>query len=363
MIKRPAPKTFSAEAQQMILNASAQQTGTQTVVKSYNPDYPVFEIPVNQKLLVYIPNHTITNANGDVELRKDKFAAHPVRDGRSYGNIRCTNGVIAPDFGLDGSCPCCQALNECWDLFNAEYGQIAKSKGIDTSTEDGKAAMKADYMKLRDEFAIKTAEVWYTFPIVVIDCEEKDGKLSTTPKLNEQGQMTGKPYFYSIRERTFEDKWGKAFDSLAEDDGTHNPAGMWAVLNFTYTPKDGSQPTKMDSARALSVAFKQVDDTYKAYAEYFDKVTEGWTPEVAMKEIVLDVFRDMAETKDATDAVMAGTRDKLLMFKAAEANALAGGTAPAIGTSDANETLKNFGVGETDGGNVTAEMPNVGIQA
>ena len=103
MLRRPKPKKLSVEEQQLITTASAQQTGKQSFVKSYDPDYPVFDIPVNQKVLVYIPNHTITDENGAVSLRWDKFAAHPCKEGRSHYDIRCSAGVIAPSLGLDGS--------------------------------------------------------------------------------------------------------------------------------------------------------------------------------------------------------------------------------------------------------------------
>ena len=50
MLRRPKPKKLSVEEQQLITTASAQQTGKQAFVKSYDPDYPVFDIPVNQKV-------------------------------------------------------------------------------------------------------------------------------------------------------------------------------------------------------------------------------------------------------------------------------------------------------------------------
>ena len=67
MLRRPKPKKLSVEEQQLITTASAQQTGKQAFVKSYDPDYPVFDIPVNQKVLVYIPNHTVLGEDGTVK--------------------------------------------------------------------------------------------------------------------------------------------------------------------------------------------------------------------------------------------------------------------------------------------------------
>ena len=57
MLKRPEKKNFTADEKSSIVNASRNQTGKTQVIKSYDPAYPVIEVPVNQKLLVYIPNH------------------------------------------------------------------------------------------------------------------------------------------------------------------------------------------------------------------------------------------------------------------------------------------------------------------
>ena len=111
MLKRPVKKELSVEEQQSVLSASRGQTGKASVIKSYDPEYPVFEVPVNQKVLVYIPNHVIQSEDGSVDIRADKFAAHPYQMGREYGNIRCTSGVVINSLGLDGTCPACDATS------------------------------------------------------------------------------------------------------------------------------------------------------------------------------------------------------------------------------------------------------------
>ena len=344
MLKRPKPKTFTEAEQAAINAASAAQTGQSTTIKSYDPNFPVFEVPVNQKLLVYIPNHTVMDADGGVHLRMDKFAAHRVIDGRSFSNVRCADGVVIESLGLDGTCPLCQAMSECWDLYNKEYADIARARGIVLGSPEEKDALKEERQKLVSGMVIERAKVWYTFPIVVIECVEKDGKLTLNPKRTADNGIIGKPCFYSIKQDSFITKWGAAFDALddVDEDGNSNmnPAGRWAVLNFTYQSKDGSY-NKMQSALNLSVAFKDMQG-YEKWAEYFDKMTEEWTPEKAREVLVLDAMHDMDELHEAADTIMRPVRDKLAMYTLS-ANS-AGAPVPVASSADA--ALANFGGGE-----------------
>lgn len=358
MLKKPKAKSLTAEEAATITNASAQQTGKMQTQKTYDPDYPVFDIPINQKLLVYVPNHIVTQPDGSLGLRWDKFAAHPVIDGRSYGNIRCTQGVVVDRLGLDGTCPLCNASSEIWDLYHKEYEAIAKTKGIAVDAPEAKDALKEDRKSLAQAMAIKSAEVWYTFPIVVIECEEKDGQLTTTPKKTADGQIVGKPYFYSIREKTYIDKWVPAFDTVESDEGITHPGGRWVILNFTYTPQSG-QHTKMGSANALKVVFKTMSADYDSWARYFDDMTKDWTPEKAQEVVVLDAIRDMEETQEVTDQLMKPVRDKLALYS------LNGGvpSTPQIGgaMTDASSALEGFGatpVSQPSGGELPPEALN-----
>lgn len=371
MLKRPAPKKLSEASQNAITAASAQQTGKTARIKSYDPDFPVFDVPINQKVLVYIPNHTVMMPDGSISLRMDKFAAHPVIDGRSYGDVRCTSGIVVDELHLDGSCPLCDGLNECWELYNHQYADIAKSKGIDPKSAEAQEGLKADRVDLIQKMNIKQADVWYTFPIVVIDCEEKDGVMTVIPRKDAEGKIKGTPMWYSIRERTYMEKWIAGFDSIDTEDGStpNNPAGMWAILNFTYTPKSGNHD-KMGSAKALKVTFKSMPG-YNQWAEYFDSLTEEWTPAKAQEVVVLDVVRDMDEMKQVADSLLKPVRDKLAMYALSSGGAVA--PMPAIGTSaNADAVLAGFGgatpvaapptAGALPPNDLTGEMPNVGVE-
>ena len=359
-ISRPKPKTLSVEAQNRIIQASAQQTGQAVREKSYDPNFPVFDIPVNQKVLVYIPNHTVTNADGTVGLMMDKFAAHPVRDGRTFANIRCSAGLVDDELHYDGTCPLCNGIAENWELYNFQYPDIAKSKGIDISSPEAQEGLKKERQDLVRNMTIQKAEVWYTFPIVVIDCEEKDGQLTTVPKKDAEGRIKGTPMWYSIREKTFNDKWVAGYDSISTEDGEtpSSPAGLWAILNFTYQPQSGNAD-KMGSARALKVTFKQMGENFKQWATYFDDMTKEWTPAKAMEVVALDVIRDMDELNDVADTLLKPVRDGLAMYKLRQSG---GSSAPQVTGGSPEALLQNFGAtpqGEAPA--LGAEMPNVPI--
>lgn len=369
MLKRPAPKKLSEAAQNAVTAASAQQTGKSVRMKSYDPDFPVFDVPINQKVLVYIPNHTVMGPDGTLSLRMDKFAAHPVIDGRSYGDVRCTSGVVVEELGLDGTCPLCDGMNECWELYSHQYADIARTKGIDPKSAEAQEGLKPDRIDLIQKMNIKQADVWYTFPIVVIDCEERDGQLSVIPKKDGEGKIKGTPMWYSIRERTYQEKWVAGFDSIETDDGSTptSPAGMWAILNFTYTPKSGNHD-KMGSAKALKVTFKTMNG-YDQWAEYFDQMTEAWTPAKAQEVVVLDVVRDMDEMKQVADSLLKPVRDKLALY--ALQNNSVPSAPPAVGAgSSADAALAGFGgatpvtppSGALPAGDLTSEMPNAGVE-
>lgn len=344
-IKKPTPKTLSADVAQSVMMASANQDVSSSRVTSWDPqNFPVFDVPVNTKVLIYIPNHQVQQPDGSMGLRMDKFPAHPIIDGRTFGNVRCINGLVNddPQLNWDGTCPLCDALSEVWDLYGKQYADVARSKGIATDAPEAQEALKADRTELVRNRVIKEAEVWYTFPIVVIKCQANaDGTMTTNPELTPDGKLQGTPMWYSIRERSFEEKWVAGYDSIEGETPT-SPAGYWAVLNFTYTPKSGKHD-KMGSARALKVTYRTMQQ-YGEWATYYDKLTEDWTPYQATQTVVLDTIRSKEETQEVTDQVMKPVRDKLALYSLSQANAVA--PAPAVGgATSADSILQNFGGG------------------
>ena len=332
-IGRPTPVNL-AQISSALTQASAVQTAGSRVEKSYDPNFPVFEVPVNKKLLVYIPNHTTVLEDGTTDLVMDRFLAHPVRDGRSYHNIRCSASIQVPSIGWDGTCPLCNAVqNELWPLYHKEMEALCRSRGLNHDAPETKEIIKPDSKEWLQNRPIREAERWFTFPIVVI--ETKEGTVD--PALDENGGLVGHPCFYSVREVTYNDKWVAGFDTLDTVAPTH-PGGLWAILNFTYQPKSG-KPDKMGSAKNLKVTYKTYEN-YAQWAQYFDQMTAAWTPAKAQEVLALDAVRTMDDLIGITDNVMKADRDKANLYN------VMGGTpsaAPAIPQSTAEQTLQNFG--------------------
>lgn len=348
MAFKPTPKKFaSKESFENVSQASHNQTGKRVTVRSTDPvNFPVFETPINQKVLVYVPNHRVTNAEGAEEMRMDKGAFHAVISGGQYMSLRCYSGIFNEDEGYDGSCPLCDTQNDIWELYRKEYASIAKAKGIDPDN-DPEDLLKPVRQELTKNMVVKAPEVWYTFPIVVIECEEG----TTNPKVGEDGKLKFQPMWYSIRESTYIDKWAKAFETMA-DSPTH-PAGNWFVLNFTYTPKSGKHD-KMGSARALQVGCKQMSADYIQWADYFNKLTEEWDAFKAQETVIANQYYDLEDVKKIADEAMKPVRQKLEIFELKE-QGITGGTA--VAPTNAQQALAGFGsVTEqsADGGAVPA---------
>jgi len=338
-LARPKPKTLTPEQSQQIVAAASQQQPKTAKEKSYDSDYPVFEVPINDKVLIYIPNHRQTNPDGTVRLRADKFTAHPITDGNSFGNVRCLRDLKMPELGYDGSCPLCEGMDDVWNLYKAEYEGVARARGVATDAPEAKELLKTERKDLANSRVIRESEVWMTFPIVVVACEKNGSEPTDTRRpILQDNKLQFQICWYSIREMTYLDKWEKVLNDTVSDDAVAAPAGMWAILNFTYTPKSGKHD-KMGSAKSLSVTFLSKPE-YAQWAEYFDQLSVGWTPEKAQEVVVLDALRDMEETTEIADRLLKGVRDRLAMYDLGKASALA---IPAPTSNSMESALSGFG--------------------
>lgn len=364
MLKRPAPKTLPKEEVEQIVKSGQELVAQTGIIKSYDESFPVFDIPAGNKVLVYVPNHTVMTAEGVSSIRCDRFLAHPCRNGKQFETVRCSNGTVSPTLHLDGTCPLCNSVEKCWELYNAQYADMCRAKGIDASTEDGYKAAQPIRDELRSKFAVGKSEMWLTFPIVVIECEERDGIGTGIAKKDANGRINGKVYFYSIRESTYTDKWVKPLDSLSVDSVITHPAGTWATLNYQVTDNTGKvvqNPKARDAAKSLTVSYKQMPPEYNQWAEYFDKLTEEWTPEKAMEVLVANQLRSMEEMVEANDILMKKTNEMLALMSSANANKMLAPSkvAGAIegGAQSAEEALSSFGVAPATAPNVGADAP------
>lgn len=300
------PKTFSPEQLDAIKVEAANQTPDVVIPKSTDPEnFPVFEIPVNSKVKIYVPNHIVTDEKGIVSLRMDKPLYHTVIDGKRFRKIRCING-LSEAVGYSGECPFCNGESEPWDLANEMIKEQCKVRGLDPNDSENEAVktVKREYYSKR---VIKAPEQYYTFPIVVLETNPDNIKELV---VDENGMPKHKTYWYTISKSAYEKKWLKTLEGL-EDEPTH-PGGYTFILNYTYESKSGDY-NKRDSARELQVVSCKIKG-FDQVAPILDKETEEWDPIKAMQTIYDNMYYDEEDLKAEADRLLAPTREKLAIY-------------------------------------------------
>lgn len=307
MAMKMRPRTFKAEQLNAIKNESAMQTTEVVIQKSADPEnYPVFEIPVNEKVLIYVPNHVITDENGVEELRMDKPLFHSVLDGKRFRKVRCIRGLSA-ETGYSGECPFCNGESEPWDLANEIIKEQCKARGLDVADAENESvkSIKRENYSAR---VIKSPDQYYTYPIVVIETDPNDFKKII---MDENGIPKHKTYWYTISKSAYEKKWAKTLEGM-EDEPTH-PGGNCFILNYTYESKSGEY-NKRDSARELQVVAKKIKG-FQVVALMLDKETEDWDTLKAMNTIYDNMYYEEEDLVGDADRVLSSTREKLAIYQ------------------------------------------------
>lgn len=312
MLGKMKPKEFTSEELDAIrVESASQTTGTGGAPeKSADPEnYPVFDIPVNMKKLIYVPKHTITGEDGTEELRMDKPLIHSVINGKKYQKIRCIHG-LSEATGYSGYCPLCDGEDEPWDLANAQIREQCNLRGFtsEDKTNETVRSIKRDYYGLR---VIKSAELMYTFPIVVIETDPSDIKKIV---VDENKNPVHKTYWYTISKVAYEKKWLKTLEGM-EDEPIH-PGGHFFILNYTYDSKSGEY-NKRDSARELQVVAKKIKNS-EDLAKLYDKETEDWGVAKAISTIFDNMYYEEEDIEAETNKILASTREKLVLYKLCE---------------------------------------------
>lgn len=307
------PKVFTPEQLEAVKKESVSQTTETVIQKSTDPDkFPVFEIPVNAKRLIYVPNHTVMDEDGIESLRMDKPLIHTVIDGKRFKKIRCVRG-LSSDAGYSGECPLCEGTSEPWELANEMIKEQCAQRGLDVNdseNESVKAIKRENYSKR----VIKAPDQYYTFPIVVIETDPDDIKKIIN---DENGVPKHKAFWYTISKGAYEKKWLKTLEGM-EDEPNH-PGGYFFILNYTYESKSGDY-NKRDSAREMAVIPKNFKNSADL-ASALDKETEEWDIAKAITTIYDNMYFEESDIQTETDKVLAPTRDKLAIYAAAASGA------------------------------------------
>lgn len=356
MALKPARRNFTQEELTAALNMSRETAGARAAEKSLDPEnYPAFEVPINDKVLVYVPK--------SAEFM-DRFALHYCTKGKSSQYVRCVNGIEMTSLGLDGTCPLCDAQAFSWALAREELGAIAASKGLDPESDSLSGALKGDWKTVLERRAVRDARVYLTFPIFVIETKYDDLKKQHTTDVvlnSATGKPTGRLMWYTCSESLFKEKWLKSLEGAPSDDDGNtltNPFGHWFILNYTY--ETSGQHNRRDSAKNMTVTYKthgaKAAASYAIVASEFDVRAESWTAAVAAGVLRDNQFYSMEELKEASAEFIQPTIDKLALFETAGAVSQAVVVPGAGSAASANAVLGAFGAGSVPG-----MPPQVGI--
>lgn len=332
-----------------MLAQAGEQEASSGSSKVWNSDYPIFPTPINRKVLIYVPK--------DFDQRKVECLIHDTHKGKAFGQARCINGLSAgfEAFGYTGECPFCQVTADAWELYNFKLDQKAAELGIDRQN-DTDNLLKGTKENLLKEMAVKNADKYICFPIVVLPSTNA-GELDPTSK---EG---AKAYFVLWRKSRFDEKFSS--DTL---DGRESIAGTFQRWSFTYDTK-GQQPTAMLSAKALQVKILEKPEILaqlNPYIEGCEQLAAPFTALQAVDNVKALNFYSYEDTQKEAEACIKPTRAILAAAQSlgggAQAPAINGVAAPAIGTSAGNaaDVIANFGQTAPAGG---VPMGNVGVVA
>lgn len=307
-MKKLKPKVLSNEARERVMTQAGAQEESRSIPKSLDPKhFPVFEIPVDAKALIYVPNHVVMNSEGVAELRMDKPLIHSVQDGKRFMKYRCIYSIT--DEGYSGECPLCDATDDCFTLANHKIAEQCSIQGLDAEDKENKAVKSVRSTNF-GAMVIKQPKRYYIFPIVVFETLNDDGKNMVK---DENGAYKFRIYWYEISQAMYDKVWKKTLDGM-EDEPSH-PGGHCFLLNYTGN-KD-----KMTAALNFSVAARNIKGLEKVTSQ-LDKLTEGWTPAKCSETVLSAVFYEEADLQEVADEVMEPTRNMISVY---EASKVAGG--------------------------------------
>lgn len=332
------PKTLTPEQLNKVAEVTAAQTGKQQYKRTLD-DSEVFQIPVNEKILIYVPNHNEI-IDGVEMLKMDKAFIHTVKNGNITQSIRCTAGI--EELGYS-SCPLCEVEQSHWDLVRLQTEETCKKQGIDPNDRDSDH-VKSIWRKFKDSMALAGHKRKYTFPIAVIDARSKD----------EDGLPTFKIVWYSISEKFYKDKWGTAllsiqsgseeldFDAestVADDVVLPSPGGRVFELDFTYDDKENKH-NKVQSALHLKVIPKSVGDKWKPLLAKIEEEAKSYTVERCVTTVVDNLFYEEEDMRAIADEITAPVLQRIALYESIGGSnsgiaGLPGSTAPTAGSIEA----------------------------
>lgn len=317
------PRKVSAEALQSLATQAQAQRFFNVVPKSEDPEnYPVFGLGENT-YFVYVPNHVVVNEEGEETLRWDAPFIHTLVDGKSYPKVRCAEGVVHDDLGLDGTCPICDNLGIVNEVAEMEARQAKIRAGFDEN-DDSDAAKQVSAPFFSSRIMKKKARS-YTFPIVVFEREattNEKGKTIYSLVKDKDGKFQYRVMWYTVSESMYNDTWKQELDKQtenSEEDIFTTPAGLWFTIKGTYALKPNEKWSARDAARKFTVAMANPpkdlgnEDEAIAFEKALDELTAEWTPEKAIEMVIANHFLPVEDVQVEVDRLIQPLKDKLAL--------------------------------------------------
>lgn len=349
---RKVPTELLAQLNQ---GAATQEISKGGFSKSTDPNFPVFGTPINKDILVYIPMLNVVDGENGPQMNLLSVFTHTYREGKFTNMLRCISGLDGEVFsalGYDGTCPACEAVKDCWALYNRKMETAARSMGVDPQNDPGDVLKTVRRTNL-DEMAIKNSEEYVTFPIVVIPTEEK--KLVPAKDAIQNLQ----PQFVVWTRKRYEKNILGALDSMLNNPG--HPGGMFWVWKFTYDTQ-GKQANARDSAK--NAKYMPITDANFLNAlnpakPALEQAVSAFTNAKASEVIVSNQFMYKDDLEEKVNKIMANTRNLLNL---SEVESMGNGT-PAITAAPTAAPNPLAGFGQLPDFSTGSGFGNIGVEA
>lgn len=307
-----------------------------------DPRFPVFRTPVNTDVLVYIPRTNVTVGENGEDMGLLTTIMHSWQKGKTFGQLRCMNGLtggLYDQLGYTGTCPCCQAMEDVWNLRSAKIDAEAKRLGIDPQN-DPTNLLKSVKERANGEMDMKPGEEYVTFPVVLIPL-----KAPMTPADDALENL--QPQFVIWRKKRYEESLMSAFASVMNP--PPHPAGQFWLWKFSYDT-GGKQANARDSAKNAKYQLISdpssiaILDKFRTKAE---EVAQEFTNVKATEVLYANQFMYAEDLQTEVDGIMAGTRRMLDLIQSGGSMGQPGleaGAVPGLGAGAAEASpLASFG--------------------
>lgn len=334
------PVKLSAEQTAAVAQSLGSQDISSKTPRVLDENFPLWEVIVNDKGLVYIPNFT-QEVNGVKQLAVERAFIHDIRLGKQFMKIRSTQGLngLPEELGISGQDPLSEAEQVNWDLYNKKAEIKGHQLGVDPRSDD--EGMKNARRALINAFTVKQAREFYTFPIIHISTEkDAQGKNDIRKILRgADGNVVFKVYYYQVSEAQFTKQFKPIMDTLEEGETL---GGQF--YSFSY---DTGKATEMldNPKRDSGLNFKPTMIPMKAIDEAgrkaLDQYAVEFTLEKARETIISLLLLDDEQHRAIAEQAIKPVQDELDTINLGQAQAVV--AAPAAAPQTPGDVMASFG--------------------